>query len=101
MGIESLIGSILVLNREAITDKELRKIRKYLEKEYIGLRDYCTDIPSLVYTLRNYGSYFYLCYNKISISKEYTDKRNILKRIFFDNLGNKDKLIIYNIINIL
>ena len=99
MGIESLIGSILALNREPITDKEIRKIRKYLENENISLKDYCIDIPSLVYTLKNYDTYFSLSCNKISISKDYEGKIDILKRAFFDKLDTKDKLIIYNIIN--
>lgn len=99
MGIESLIGSILALNREQITDKELRKIRKYLENENISLKDYCIDIPSLVYTLKNYDTYFRLSCNKINISKDYENNTQLLKRIFFDKLDNKDKLIIYNIIN--
>lgn len=98
MQLQTLVGSILSLKIEPITNSDLIVIKKCLEKENIDLIS-SIDVSSVVYELRNYDNYFSLSVNKIGISKNYENNTIALKRRFFDSLEQKDKSIIYDILN--
>lgn len=98
MQLQNLVGSILSLKVEPITNSDLKIIKNCLEKENINLIS-SIDISSIVYELKDYENYFSLSVNKIAISKNYENNVITLKRRFFDKLEQKDKFIIYDIIN--
>lgn len=93
-----LIGSILYFTKDSITIVDLEIIKRHLDKENVKLINKYT-IADICYELQDYDNFFDMNIFKISLSKKYVNNIKVLKRLFFDKLKEKEKHMIYNIIN--
>ena len=98
MQIQDLVGSLLSLTLEPITNAEMCVIKNCLEEYNIEfISSY--NISNISYQLIDYDNYFDISKTQINVSSNYYNSIHLIKKRFFDSLNDDDKLVIYKIIN--